>query len=120
MLFFFLLGCGFVYFIYMTAPEFTTALLQKQESSNIYDSKGNLIATIGSERRQLVSYEDLPEVLIDAILATEDARFFEHHGIDVPRFIKASYGYFLGNDSGGASTLTMQISKNTFTSTEAD
>ena len=117
--FFVLLFFGFSYFIYVNAPEFNSDLLYKQESSNIYDSKGNLIATIGTEKRQLVEYKELPQVLIDAILATEDARFFEHNGVDLPRFLKASAGYFMGSDAGGASTLTMQISKNTFTSTEA-
>ena len=111
---------GFFCYIYLNAPEFNSDLLYKQESSNIYDSKGDLITTIGTEKRQIVSYEELPQVLIDAIIATEDARFFEHNGIDLPRFLKASYGYFIGDNAGGASTLTMQISKNTFTSTEAN
>ena len=111
---------GFFFYIYLNAPEFNTDLLYKQESTNIYDSKGELIATIGTEKRQIVEYDELPQVLIDAIIATEDARFFEHNGIDVPRFLKASYGYFIGSNAGGASTLTMQISKNTFTSTEAN
>ena len=117
---FMLLGAGFFMYIYLDAPEFNTHLLYKQESSNIYDSKGNLIATIGTEKRQIVEYKELPQVLIDAIIATEDSRFFQHNGIDLPRFIKASYGYFKGTNAGGASTLTMQVSKNTFTSTEAD
>ena len=117
---FMLLGAGFFLFIYLNAPEFNTDLLYKQESSNIFDSKGELIATIGSEKRQIVTYNELPQVLIDAIIATEDSRFFEHEGIDLPRFLKASYGYFKGTNAGGASTLTMQVSKNTFTSTEAE
>ncbi len=117
---FVLAACGFLYFIYINAPEFNTDLLYKQESSNIYDSKGNLIATIGTEKRQIVEYEELPQVLIDAITATEDARFFEHNGMDLPRFLVASYGYFTGKDAGGASTITMQVSKNSFTSTEAE
>ena len=110
---------GFFCYIYFDAPEFNTDLLYRQESSNIYDSKGDLIATIGTEKRQIVAYEELPQVLIDAILATEDARFYEHSGLDLPRFAKASFGYFTGNNAGGASTLTMQVSKNTFTNTES-
>ena len=114
-----ILAGGFCCYIYFNAPEFNPSLLYKQESSNIYDARGDLIATIGTEKRQIVSYEELPQVLIDAILATEDARFFDHNGVDVPRFIKASYGYFTNEDAGGASTLTMQVSKNSFTSTES-
>lgn len=109
---------GFIYYIYISAPEFKSDLLYRKESSNIYDYKGNLIATIGTERRQLVNYEELPQVLIDAIIATEDSRFFEHDGFDIPRFLKAGVSYIKGVDAGGASTLTMQLSKNTFTSTE--
>ena len=118
--FFVMFGLGFLYYIYINSPEFNTDLLYKKESSNIYDSKGELIATIGTEKRQLVTYEELPQVLIDAIVATEDSRFFEHNGIDLPRFLKASYGYFSGVNAGGASTLTMQVSKNTFTNTNAE
>ena len=110
---------GFFYYIYMSAPEFKGELLYKKESSNIYDSKGDLIASIGTEKRQIVTYEELPQVLIDAIVATEDSRFFEHDGFDIYRFMKAGVGFLKGEDAGGASTLTMQLSKNTYTSTNA-
>ena len=110
---------GFSFYIYLNAPEFKTDLLYRKESSNIYDSKGELIATIGNEKRILVDYEDLPQVLLDAIIATEDSRYFEHKGFDIYRFIKAGVGFISGNDAGGASTITMQVSKNTFTSTES-
>ena len=118
-LFFIVLGLGFFTYIYINAPEFNSNLLYKKESSNIYDSKGDLIATIGTEKRQIVSFEELPQVLIDAIIATEDSRFYMHNGLDVARFLKASASYVMGSNIGGASTLTMQISKNTFTSFEA-
>lgn len=111
---------GFFYYIYVSAPEFKGELLYKKESSNIYDSKGDLIASIGTEKRQIVTYEELPQVLIDAIVATEDSRFFEHDGFDIYRFMKAGVGFLKGEDAGGASTLTMQLSKNTYTSTKAE
>ena len=57
--------------------------------------------------------------MIDAIVATEDSRFFEHEGFDIYRFMKAGVGFLKGEDAGGASTLTMQLSKNTYTSTNA-
>ena len=115
-----LIFVGFSMYIYMNAPEFNTSLLYKNESSNIYDNKGDLIASIGSEKRQIVKYDELPEVLIDAIVATEDSRFFTHDGVDIYRFTKAGLGYLTGTNEGGASTLTMQISKNTFTSKDAE
>lgn len=110
---------GFFCYIYMNAPEFKGELLYKRESSNIYDSKGDLITSIGTEKRQIVTYEELPQVLIDAIVAAEDSRFFEHDGFDIYRFAKAGVGFLKGEDAGGASTLTMQLSKNTYTSTNA-
>lgn len=110
---------GFMYYIYLRSPEFNTDLLYKKESSNIYDISNNLIATIGSEKREIVSYDDLPNVLVDAIIATEDNRFFQHKGLDIVRFLNAGTSYIQGKDAGGASTLTMQVSKNSLTSTES-
>ena len=111
---------GFMYYVYLRSPEFNTDLLYKKESSNIYDISGQLIATIGSEKREVVEYDDLPNVLVDAIIATEDNRFFQHKGLDIVRFLNAGAAYVQGKDAGGASTLTMQVSKNSLTSTEAE
>ena len=106
---------AFCVYIVSSAPEFDTDKLYNKEATIIYDKNGNEITRIGSEQRELVSYEDLPEVLIDAIVATEDSRFFQHNGFDVVRFVKASIGQVAGQDgAGGASTLTMQVAKNTF------
>lgn len=111
---------GFCYYIYKSAPEFNPSQLYEKDASLIYDASGNLIATLGTEKREKVSYDELPEVLVDAIVATEDSRFFQHNGFDFPRFLKASLQQVLGNGgAGGASTITMQVSKNAFTSTEA-
>ena len=110
----------FVLYIVITAPKFDENALYNKEATIIYDAKGNELAKIGSEKRELVSYDELPQVLIDAIVATEDSRFFQHNGFDLARFLKASVGQLSGNSAaGGASTLTMQVVKNTFTSREA-
>ena len=107
---------AFYLYIASTAPAFKAEELYKKESSTLYDINGDLYATLGSENRTLVTYDELPEVLINAIVATEDSRFFQHDGVDWARFLKASIGQLLGNsDAGGASTLTMQIAKNAFT-----
>lgn len=111
-------------YIVMSAPEFEEELLFNKESTIIYDKDNEVITTLGMnvgddvERRVKLSYEELPEVLIDAVVATEDSRFFQHNGVDIARFLKASFGQILGNsDAGGASTLTMQVSKNALTDT---
>lgn len=109
--------CGY---IVISAPAFNTDLLYSNEASIFYDKDGNEFARVGAEQRELVYYDDLPEVLVDAIVATEDSRYFQHNGFDVVRFAKAAIGQVVGQDgAGGASTLTMQVVKNTFTSTEA-
>ncbi len=111
---------GFSYYIVKSAPEFDAVKLYEKEATLIYDADNKLIATLGTEKREKITYDELPEVLIDAIIATEDSRFFQHNGFDLPRFLKASLGQALGDSSaGGGSTLTMQVSKNTFTSVEA-
>ena len=115
----FVCGIGFCYYIVKGAPEYNIDKMFEKEPSRIFDSQGNLIATLGTEVREKITYDDLPEVLIDAIIATEDSRFFQHNGFDAPRFIKASISQVMGRGGGGASTLTMQLSKLAFTSTEA-
>ena len=98
--------------IVKNAPEFKPENLYQQESTIMYDANGEIIAKLGIEKRENISYEELPEVLVNAIIATEDSRFFQHNGFDLPRFLVASFGQLLGRDAGGASTLTMQLSKN--------
>lgn len=114
---------GFIAFfisIILSAPEFDTSKLERNETSIVYDSKKNVIASLGSEKREKLEYDELPNVLVDAIVATEDSRFFGHNGVDAPRFTKAVIGQLMGaSDAGGGSTLTMQVAKNNFTSREA-
>lgn len=112
-------GAAFFIYIASNAPEFDENKLYRSEPSTIYDKDGKVIAEIGTEDRVILGYEEIPEVLVNAIVATEDARFFNHNGIDLPRFLVASVYQVLGRDAGGASTLTMQISKNNYTSKEA-
>ena len=70
-------------------PEYNSDDLKAQDSTIIYDSEGNILQEIGEYKRENVAYENLPNVLIDAFLAIEDSRYFEHFGFDIPRFLKA-------------------------------
>jgi len=125
---FIVLMVAFAFYIVSSAPEFDEDKLFNKESSAIYDINGNKIATLGMnvgddivETRIKLSYDQFPQVLIDAVVATEDSRFFQHNGVDLARFIKASIGQILGQDgAGGASTLTMQVSKNALTDTTSE
>lgn len=112
-----ILGLLFGLVIVISAPSFNTDKLYSKNSTVIYDINGNQAARLGTENRELVTYDELPENLIDAIIATEDSRFFQHDGIDLARFSKAVFGQLLGHsDAGGGSTLTMQVAKKAFTS----
>ncbi len=106
----------FALYIIISSPAFDKEKLYSKESSVLYYSDGKTeLARLGQYDRVLVNYDELPEVLIDAIVATEDSRFFQHSGLDVARFAKASLGQLMGNDAaGGASTLTMQVAKQVY------
>lgn len=113
-------GLAFCVYIIIKAPEFDVTRLYKSSSSIIYDVKGEVIAELGVQKRENVTYDRLPDVLVDAIIATEDSKFFRHSGIDLLRFGKAAIGQLVGqSDAGGGSTLTMQIVKNTYNGTES-
>ena len=118
MIFFLIAAGAFGVYIISTAPEFSEEKLYNKDASILYLANGEEFGKIGAEIRQKVTYDELSQSLIDAIIATEDSRFFQHSGVDLPRFLKASISQILGQGGGGASTLTMQVSKNAFTSTE--
>ena len=109
----------FVLYIIISAPNFDKDLLYKKEATVLYDKNGVEFARVGQENRQLIEYKDLPQVYVDALIATEDSRFFQHNGLDIARFIKASFGQLLGQNAGGASTITMQLVKKTYTNGES-
>ncbi|WP_077326626.1 PBP1A family penicillin-binding protein [Virgibacillus siamensis] len=108
----------FSYYI-ATAPEIDASKLKSPFPSKIYDRDGELIADLGNKARTKVEYEDLPDVLIDAVTATEDSRFFEHPGIDIWRIGGAVIGNITnGFGSQGASTITQQLVEKSFLSHE--
>ena len=102
-------------FIVITAPKFSEEAFNVKDQTVVYDANGDIIAKLGSQKRESVNYDQLPQVLIDAIIATEDSRFFQHNGVDLPRFLKATVQQLAGQGGGGASTLTMQTVKNNLT-----
>ena len=112
-----LLVFAFVGYVVISAPDFNPGNLYRKESSIMYDKDGNVIAKLGSEIRKTITYDDMPQVLVEAIIATEDSRFYQHNGVDLPRFTKAVIGQLLHRSgAGGGSTITMQVSKNAYTS----
>lgn len=101
-------------------PELDTSLLTDvSQTSLIYDKNGDLITSYSSyENREWVLIDEIPKDLKDAIVSVEDKRFYTHHGVDKKRFIKAILGQILGNDDSGGSTLTQQLIKNVYLTSE--
>jgi len=87
----------------------------------VYTRDGKLIASIGEQRRIPVRYEQLPKKLIQAFLATEDDRFFRHHGVDWQGILRAAVANLkAGGIRQGASTITMQVSRDMFLTPRRD
>ena len=123
----FLVGCISVFFILVNVindPEgmrFSEDGLTTLSNSRIYDRDGNLMYEFGDEIREDVTYEQIPQNVIDAFLSIEDSRFFDHNGFDLPRFISAALTNLrTGDFSQGGSTLTMQMIDNAFTKNQED
>ena len=114
----FLLGGGVFLYYANKAPELSESKLVATTSSKIYDSKNELIADLGAERRVNAQSSEIPTDLVNAIVSIEDHRFFTHRGLDSIRIA----GAFLRNLSSrgglqGGSTLTQQLIKLTYFST---
>ena len=84
----------------------------------VYSSDGVLIGEFGEERRKLTPIKDIPQVMKDAVLAIEDARFFSHGGVDYLGVIRAGLANVGRAKAQGASTITMQVARNVYLSSE--
>lgn len=82
----------------------------------IFTAEGNLIAEFGEERRIYVPFEEIPKDVKNAVLAIEDARFYEHSGVDYTGVLRAGLANFSKAKSQGASTITMQLARNVYLS----
>lgn len=104
-----------------TAPELDIASFDDQaQTSFIYDAEGNLITTYkGTEDRVLVSINEIPPMLQYAFVAVEDARFYQHSGVDLKRIIGAFVNNLSSSGMQGGSTITQQLIKQRLLSDEA-
>jgi penicillin-binding protein 1A len=84
----------------------------------VYSADGALMGEFGEERRNLTPIEDIPEVMKNAVLAIEDTRFFQHGGVDYKGMVRAGLANFGRVKSQGASTITMQVARNVYLSSE--
>jgi len=84
----------------------------------IFSAEGILIGEFGEERRHLTPIKEIPKVMTDAVLAIEDSRFYEHGGVDYKGVLRAAIANLGRVKSQGASTITMQVARNVYLSTE--
>jgi penicillin-binding protein 1A len=84
----------------------------------IYTADGVLMGEFGEERRNLTPIKEIPQVMKDAVLSIEDARFYQHGGLDYLGLIRAGIANLSKRKSQGASTITMQVARNVYLSTE--
>ncbi len=105
--------------IYPTLPEVKhLEEYRPKQPLQVFTKDGSLISEFGEERREYIPIKKVPQKMINAILAIEDRRFFEHPGIDMIGIARAALRNITGQSSEGASTITMQVARNFFLSSE--
>ena len=106
--------------VYPTLPSLEALTdYQPKIPLRVYSADGRLIGEFGEERRAVVSIKDVPKPMIEAILAAEDERFYQHSGVDYVGVARAALSNFIsGGVRQGASTITMQVARNFFLSKE--
>lgn len=109
------LGLGMVKGIIDNTPELDMdSIIPAGYATTVYDNAGNLTDTLvqtGSNREE-ATYDEIPEDLVNAFVAIEDARFWTHNGIDPRSIARAAWGVISGDYAGGASTIPQQLIKN--------
>jgi penicillin-binding protein 1A len=84
----------------------------------VYSADGALIGEFGEERRNLTPIKEIPKVMIDAVLAIEDTEFYQHGGVSYKGFLRAALANLRNAKSQGASTITMQVARNVYLSSD--
>jgi penicillin-binding protein 1A len=113
--------CAYVYLKPALPDVDSLRDVQLQVPLRVYTRDGKLLAAIGEQRRIPVRYEQLPKKLILAFLATEDDRFFRHHGVDWQGILRAAVANLkAGGIRQGASTITMQVARDMFLTPRRD
>ncbi|MFP4456581.1 MAG: transglycosylase domain-containing protein [Clostridia bacterium] len=104
---------GYAYKVISAAPEINPNQLRPVETSFVYDDNDDQYANLhGEEDRRLVEYNEIPKHLIDAFIAIEDERYWDHPGIDLRAIMRAAYKTVTGQRLEGGSTITQQLLKN--------
>ena len=103
----------------LNLPETESIQISRQPSITFLDKQGRIIASYGDIYGQTIQYKNLPENLINAVIITEDKRFFSHIGVDLKGILRAAYvNIKAGKIVQGGSTITQQLAKNLFLTPE--
>ncbi len=104
---------------YPNLPDVSNLLAYRPKLPlRVFSAEGEMLAEFGEERREFTAITDIPDVMKQAVLAAEDARFFDHHGVDYLGMIRAALANFGRAKSQGASTISMQVARNVYLSAE--
>ncbi|MEZ8315136.1 penicillin-binding protein 1A [Vibrio splendidus] len=111
---------GFYYYVKPELPDVATLRdVKLQTPMQVFSQDGKLISQFGEKRRNPVTYDEIPRHLVEALIATEDSRFYEHPGIDPIGITRAALVVAMsGSAKQGASTITQQLARNFFLSNE--
>ena len=115
---FLFIGCIFLYVDKNTPNLDLISESELQQPIKIYSKDGKLIGFFGIERRELISFEQIPENLKNAALAAEDKDYFNHSGVKISSLVRALLGELTGSPSGGGGTISMQVVRSYLLSTE--
>ena len=115
---FLFIGCIFLYVDKNTPNLDLISESELQQPIKIYSKDGKLIGFFGIERRELISFEQIPENLKNAVLAAEDKDYFNHSGVKISSLVRALLGELTGSPSGGGGTISMQVVRSYLLSTE--
>jgi len=111
---------GFYLYVKPELPDVATLRdVQLQTPMQVFSKDGKLIAQFGEKRRIPLKLDEIPKELTEAVIATEDSRFYEHYGFDPIGITRAAFAVLAsGSASQGASTITQQLARNFFLSNE--
>ena len=114
-----LIAGGTVIWALLNLPETESIQITRQPSITFLDREGRILASFGDIYGQSIRFEQLPKNLVNAVIVTEDRRFFEHIGIDLKGIARALVVNFkAGKIVQGGSTITQQLAKNLFLTPE--
>ncbi len=105
---------GFLYLSPKLPDKHSYTNIRLQNPLRIFSSDNKLLAEFGSRRSNPVPYSAIPPQIVNALISSEDKRFYDHNGVDAVGLLRSVAGIITGQDWGGGSTITMQVTKNFF------